>query len=1023
MSKKVVKGIHLEIGGDTTGLTKALSDVHKKARDIQGEMREVDKSLKLDPTNTEILRQKQKLLADSVENTRDKLEALEKAKADADKRMANGDTSISTEQYRKLQREISDTTATLKKLEKQSDEAGETLEKVSKAKEGIGDLKKGFSIAAKGAAGFVAGVVAAGAALFELEENTREYREDLNKLKVGFASAEKDVKSAEKAYADFYGILGESDRAIEAVNHLAELTKNEEELSKWTTIAAGVNAKFTDSLPIEGLTEASNETAKMGKVTGVLADALNWVAGLEDKVNANLSKMTSEQERASYITQVLHDLYSETGETYLETNASIIANRDAQLEWNDAMAKVGELVAPLKAEVVSIGASMLSGAADYAQSVISYEDSTMALVDKINKENVAWKEAKVAQEEKTAAAVAEIDYTARLYDELQTLADENGKVTEQNKIRVKYILGELSEALGVEMKLTGDQIQGYTTLGASIDVLIAKRRAEIILASQEESYKKAINEIDQKKAEQDELRIAIMEKEIEVKKANASLTDYSTDQERLSVLSMQESLKAMRKTYSENDEVIQQYYTDISAYQTNYEALLSGNAEKIQQINNGVGESFAIAGEASEEALARQVVKMGLAYSDIQEKVDAGVKGVTQEMADEALAQYNLAVTEYQKIGKAIPDGMQVGIEDGKPSLKSKVANFVEQLKSWLTNKDALDTHSPSKWSEKIAEFVDDGLAIGLIKNADKVQKSMRELFGMMQEEREAFTEDITFEEKKYNEELERIRAEGSEKANKSYLEGLKKLADEAKEKRDFIREQYEAAVEDIKDAIDDLEKEMESYKNGLSKTNLLGEDKLIFDFDGKEMEYSIPVLADLSPKVAELETFIKNINSLKEMGIDETMIEQIQELGGEEGGKLAHALLYATPEMREKFIDDFKKIGELSGEATAEVFQKELISVADDLKAKMDELAPDLLQTGEDWGHYLGRGIVSKLREALSSLGVMTDYAVPAGGGTVVNYNTNIENNIQATPNTANEVAEAQRRQMEDLSNWGQIS
>lgn len=112
--------------------------------------------------------------------------------------------------------------------------------------------------------GLISGVADAAASIFELAESTRDYRDDMAKLETAFSTAGHSTEAAAKTYEDFYAILGESDRSVEAVNHLAELTKNEEELAKWSDIAAGVTAKFGDSLPIEGLTEAANETAKVG---------------------------------------------------------------------------------------------------------------------------------------------------------------------------------------------------------------------------------------------------------------------------------------------------------------------------------------------------------------------------------------------------------------------------------------------------------------------------------------------------------------------------------------------------------------------------------------------------------------------------------------------------------------------------------------------------------------------------------------------------------------------------------------
>ena len=93
--------------------------------------------------------------------------------------------------------------------------------------------------------------------IIALADETREYREDMAKLDTAFTEAGHSTETAQQAYDSFYRILGESDRSVEAINHLAELTKNEQELSQWSTIAAGVTAKFGDSLPIEGLTEAA----------------------------------------------------------------------------------------------------------------------------------------------------------------------------------------------------------------------------------------------------------------------------------------------------------------------------------------------------------------------------------------------------------------------------------------------------------------------------------------------------------------------------------------------------------------------------------------------------------------------------------------------------------------------------------------------------------------------------------------------------------------------------------------------
>lgn len=106
-----IKGITVEIGGDTTKLSKALESVNGTIKNTQTQLKDVEKLLKLDPTNTELLSQKQRLLADSITATKDKLATLKTAAEQANQALANGE--ISQEQYDALQREIVETMTTV----------------------------------------------------------------------------------------------------------------------------------------------------------------------------------------------------------------------------------------------------------------------------------------------------------------------------------------------------------------------------------------------------------------------------------------------------------------------------------------------------------------------------------------------------------------------------------------------------------------------------------------------------------------------------------------------------------------------------------------------------------------------------------------------------------------------------------------------------------------------------------------------------------------------------------------------
>lgn len=263
-------------------------------------------------------------------------------------------------------------TAEVNKLQKELDKGKKEVEDFSKkgkekfsefndAVQSVGDFaKKGLAVAA--------GAIAAGAAaLLALGSSTKEYRVAQAKLNTAFEAAGASAGTAKQTYNDLYRVLGDSDVAVEAANHLAKLTTNQEELSDWTNICQGVYATFGDSLPIEGLTEAANETAKVGQVTGPLADALNWAGIKEDEFNEKLSKCADEQEREKLIRDTLNGVYDKAAKGYEKNAAGILAENEAQAKLNEQMAKLGEAMAPIQAALAEVGATIAEKLAPHLQ--------------------------------------------------------------------------------------------------------------------------------------------------------------------------------------------------------------------------------------------------------------------------------------------------------------------------------------------------------------------------------------------------------------------------------------------------------------------------------------------------------------------------------------------------------------------------------------------------------------------------------------------------------------------------------
>ena len=247
----------------------------------------------------------------------------------------------------------------VKSFSKQVEEASKDVDKdFAKAGESI---KSGLKTAA-------IGIAAAGAALLALGASSAEYRNEQAKLKTAFEAAGASAETAKGTYNDLFRVLGDSGKATEAAGHLAKLTTEQKALSEWTTICQGVYATFGDSLPIESLTEAANETAKTGQLTGALADALNWAGVNEDDFQAKLEACNNEAERERLIRETLNGLYTEAANKYEENNAQVIAQNESQIKLNDAMAKLGEVTAPIITMLTELAAEVLTALAPFLES-------------------------------------------------------------------------------------------------------------------------------------------------------------------------------------------------------------------------------------------------------------------------------------------------------------------------------------------------------------------------------------------------------------------------------------------------------------------------------------------------------------------------------------------------------------------------------------------------------------------------------------------------------------------------------
>lgn len=359
-----IKGITIEINGDTTKLSQALRETDTQLTTVQKNLRDVERLLKLDPTNTELLAQKQRLLAEQSALAADRLAQMEDAANHLDSSLSqsqlddfNLELDLTRARASLAEQELRDFEQRLNDVDDSAEDSSDSLNDVGDAADGMDD---GFSLADGVISNFVGGAMTklldialqAAEAIWNLDEATEEYRESMALLNTAFETAGFGADTAKQAYEGFYTILGDTGQATEASQLLSQLATNEQDVAEWIDIAAGVYGTFGESIPIESLIQAANETAKTGQVTGTLADALNWVGLSEEEVNSQLSMLNDESLRARLLMDTLSNTYKTASDSFYENSDAILESRQAQLEMDDTLATLGQSVADLKTQLL-----------------------------------------------------------------------------------------------------------------------------------------------------------------------------------------------------------------------------------------------------------------------------------------------------------------------------------------------------------------------------------------------------------------------------------------------------------------------------------------------------------------------------------------------------------------------------------------------------------------------------------------------------------------------------------------------
>ena len=319
MAASRIKGITIEIGGDTTKLQTALKGVNTEIRNTQQQLKDCEKLLKLDPGNTELLAQKHKLLGQAVEETKNKLETLKTAQQQVDEALKNG--TISKDQYDALQREIIETEQELKRLEEQANQSATALQKIAATGEKWKEVGGNIENAGKKLLPVTATVTALGTASVK---TAADFESSMSKVAAVSGATGSDLEALTKKAREMGSKTKFSaSEAAEAMNYMAMAGwKTEDMLSGIEGVmnlaaASGEDLATTSDIVTDALTAFGLSAQDSGHFADVLAAA-------SSNANTNVSMMGETFKYAAPIAGALGFSVEDTAEAIgLMENAGI----------------------------------------------------------------------------------------------------------------------------------------------------------------------------------------------------------------------------------------------------------------------------------------------------------------------------------------------------------------------------------------------------------------------------------------------------------------------------------------------------------------------------------------------------------------------------------------------------------------------------------------------------------------------------------------------------------------------------
>ena len=653
----------------------------------------------------------------------------------------------------------------------------------------------------------------------------------------------------------------------------------------------------------EDSAKALQETEKMVNALSASFQAVQNVSKAAGKEVTELSKSQQLVNTALSAFQVM--VSAATVQVQLATAA--------QQLWNMALNAnlIGVVITSISALVGAL--TFLSGQQDEQSKKME------EITAKAQKQRQAWDDLKASQEAQIRQNSVEIDHIAMLWQEMQTLVDESGKVI-GNKERLKFIIDEINSVIPDAISWLGEERIAYQDNADAIENMLKQKQALARLEAQEPMYQEALVQKDEIKNELQELDTAVAEQEAKIDELKAKRDEL--DAKGYSTLEVDAKLAGARDDLNElnslKQDFLDQYFEatqTVIQYENDMQAVISGNAEEIGRIILGLHASRKGSSEEYKEYLHESIKDLDSEISLAKSLVASGIATADEVFLPQLEQQRSILQKEGERIGESFAAGIEQGIAQKGGLIFKRVQDIGKGMGK--TGKETIESHSPSKVAAReIGVPFIQGILVGMeqeaphlfqatvaiskeaLERAKAEAGSYREIGSLyldyLKEGVDANTSQaITTFTNLLNESVEALIAKNPDAKSALQQEGreainayTKAIQAGGKESVAAVKELMDEVSQTAQNKYDEISRKQQNLSNKLAGYGSL--------FQVKDQEVAI---ADVQQYTNTISQYMDLLQQLKASGAGEAVLAEVSRLGIDEGMLVAQELLTMAEE------------------------------------------------------------------------------------------------------------------------------